>query len=224
MVLFCGGLLLARMFVGFYGCLVMILRRSPAPAHPRFPSGTKAPLRTYVLVSPSTGTAEHLSRRHHVGSPLLYQPPWQVNSGQWVVLILLGAAGNDPARPNKLFLPVGRTLAASKGLKWTFQSDLTCLILPAGRYLAASDSLKWAFRSDLTSFFCPEVGLHPSERPRMRLFAPTQLAIQAPRSELSRGRQKKQDLKPLRVSDSGTQRRKHRKYPARNSSLDTRRR
>ena len=40
------------------------------------------------------------------------------------------------------------------------------------------------------------------------------LLFKLPGSELSRGRQKKQDLKPLRVSDSAAQHRKHRKYPA----------
>ena len=157
----------------------MVLLRRPAPAHPRFPSGTTAQLHTCVFASPSTETAEHLSRRHHVGSALLYLPTRQANSAG-VVFLLLEAAGNAPVRPN-LLLSAGRSdFCSFKRPEICPQVRPGLLFSFPGRTLAASKGLKRGKCSDLTSFFSPEVGLHPSERPQMRRFAPTQLAFLNP--------------------------------------------
>ena len=62
---------------------------------------------------------------------------------------------NALVRPDKLFLPAGRTLATSNGLKRAFRSDLTCFFPFAGRILSASKGLKRGFSVRPNLLFIP---------------------------------------------------------------------
>ena len=145
---FAGGLLLARMFVrrrAFSASLTKhpaFAGRRHLTAHPRFPSGTTAQLHTCVFASPSTETAEHLSRRHHVGSAILTVRPGRQFRPEGRIIIASGCCRKRSA-PTQQAFSVGRSdIGSFKWLEMGLPLRPNLLFSFAGRILAGSNGSK----------------------------------------------------------------------------------